>query len=130
MKTTSTLCLHRSVGISFFSILLHSSSAIAACFNPLGCEPETESDCIKKVGSAKTEAGAKALIAECRKLPKVTESQCKTQQKLWSGYMKTNNGTEWEYPDRSVKAQCKKQFPTMFSQALWLSAQYCTENTA
>jgi len=130
MTLIKKLCLHRFIRASFLPILLYSSTAIAVCFNPLGCEPETEADCINKVDSAKTEAGAKALIAKCRKLPKVTLSQCKAEEKIWSQYMTANKGVEWEYPGLSVKEHCKKQFSSMFPQAMWLTSQYCSENAA
>ncbi|WP_340121979.1 hypothetical protein [Methylobacter svalbardensis] len=104
-------------------------SAEAICFNPLGCTPTTEAECIKDVANAKTEAAAKAMIAECRKLPKVTLSQCRTNEKQWAEYMSSHGGVEWEWRERSLKTECKKNFPETFLPSIWVTRSYCQENT-
>lgn len=103
-------------------------SAAAICFNPLGCAPTTEAECIKDVANVKTESAAKAMIAECRKLPKVTISQCKTAEQQWSQYMISHGGVEWEWDEKSVKSECKKNFPETFSSSIWVSTSYCQAN--
>jgi hypothetical protein len=103
---------------SIFAFLAAPASAMALCLNPLGCQPKTEADCVKDSASAKTEAAAKALIAECRKLPRVTHSHCKAAERRWAEYVASRAGAEWDWPERSTKSECKKNFLATFSPAL------------
>jgi len=79
---------------SIFAFLAAPASAMALCLNPLGCQPKTEADCVKDSASAKTETAAKALIAECRKLPRVTLSHCKAAERRWAEYVASRAGAE------------------------------------
>jgi len=112
------------------ALLLVPVSSSAICLNPFGCEPKTEAECIKEAASAKTEAAAKAMIAECRKLPRVTLSQCKVAEKQWAQYLSSRGGVEWDWSERSLKYECKKNFPATFSPALWVTSSYCEKNAA
>lgn len=44
--------------------------------------------------------------------------------------MVSNNAVEWDWPGKSTKTECKKQFPSTFLPNLWVSAQYCVANAA
>lgn len=113
---------------SIFAFLATPVSAMALCLNPFGCEPKTEAECVKEAASAKTEAAAKALIAECRKLPRVTLSQCKVAERRWAEHLGSRAGVEWDWSERSTKSECKKHFPDTFAPALWVTPYYCKEN--
>ena len=102
--------------------------SFALCLNPFGCEPETEAECIKAAGSAKTEAAAKAMIQECRRTSWVTLPQCTSAEKQWATYVAASKGAEWEWPGRDIKAECRGKFPTTFSPRLWVDETYCKSN--
>jgi hypothetical protein len=104
--------------------------SFALCLNPFGCEPETQAECIKVAAGAKTEAAAKAMIVECRRLPRVTQSQCKTSEKQWAQHLVNRGGVEWDWPEWATKDECKRAFPTTFSPALWVTPAYCEANAA
>lgn len=103
--------------------------ANAICLNPFGCDPKTEAECIRGAANAKTESAARAIISECRKLPSVTLSQCKEAELGWARYMTAHGGVEWEWPDQTVKTDCRKLSPATFSPKLWLTFWYCKVNS-
>lgn len=103
--------------------------ANAICLNPFGCDPKTEAECINGAANAKTESAAKAIISECRKLPSVTLSQCKQAERQWANYMTTHNGIEWEWPDQTIKINCRNLSPISFSPKLWVTPLYCKVNS-
>ena len=76
-----------SMHASIFAFLATPVSAMALCLNPFGCEPKTEAECVREAASAKTDAIAKALIAECRNLPGVTLSQCNVAEGRWAEHV-------------------------------------------
>lgn len=104
--------------------------AQAICLNPLGCEQITQQECISKLSGIRTEAIAKAQLAECYKLPRVNLAVCEKTEGQWTQYMRSNNGKEWNWPDSewSRKQECQKQFPRMFAASKWVTKSYCVAN--
>jgi hypothetical protein len=104
--------------------------AQAICLNPLGCEPQTQQECIKSVSTTRTEAGARAQLAECYKLPRVNLALCEKSESQWIDHMRRHNGMEWNWPDSnwSTKQDCKRQYPKMFSATKWVVKSYCVGN--
>jgi hypothetical protein len=114
----------------FVFLLLVPVPCLAVCLNPFGCESQTQAECVKVAASAKTEAAAKAMIIECRRLPRVTQGQCRTSEKLWARHLASRGGVEWDWPDLATKDECRRVFPTTFSPALWVTSAYCETNAA
>lgn len=103
----------------------------AMCLNPLGCEPQTQQECISKLTGTRTEAIARAQLAECHKLPVVNLSICEKTESHWAAYMHSNSGKEWDWPDSdwSTKQECVKLYPRMFAPSKWVSKSYCASHT-
>ena len=99
----------------------------AVCLNPFGCEPRTQQECISRLAGTRTEAIARAQLAECRKLPRVNLSICEKTESQWAAYMRSHDGKEWDWPDAewSSKQECAKRYPRMFAASKWVSKSYC-----
>jgi hypothetical protein len=104
--------------------------ANALCLNPLGCEPKTYGDCLKQAKEARTETAAKAQISDCKRLPTYTEDECNKLASEWANYLQSNNGVEWGWPKRDTKSNCRKNYPSTFKSALWVTKEYCTQNAS
>lgn len=102
--------------------------AHAICLNPLGCGQQTQQECIKNISTTRTEIGARAQLAECYRLPRVNLAMCEKAENQWIDHMRRHNGREWNWPDSnwSIKQECQKQFPQMFSATKWVVKSYCT----
>jgi hypothetical protein len=109
--------------------LLGSSGATHAqsiCLNPFGCRPETRAECIKQVATAaRSEAGARAALGECRKLPAHTLAECRKAEGDWARHLKQSEGAEWAAPQRLMKEGCRDAFPQTFNVRLWVTPDYC-----
>lgn len=103
------------------------AQALAICFSFFGCEPKTEGECINLAGSARTEAAAKAQIAECKKLPRFTLDECRKTEKVWANYLTARGGVEYYWTERSIKEDCKKHYPDTFAASLWVTKAYCEQ---
>lgn len=100
------------------------------CWNPFGCAPKTHADCIREAGQAKTEAAAKAMIAECNAPAPVTEKVCREAEAEWVAYLREHGASEWNWPSIDMKQRCRAVFPTMFRPSAWATKSYCQANTA
>lgn len=100
--------------------------AQSVCLNPFGCAPETRGECIKEVNaSARTEAWARAALAECNRLPTVTQAKCSQAEKNWARHLRTADGAEWNFADRDLKRDCRTLYASTFKPALWVTPEYC-----
>ena len=79
---------------------------------------------------ARTDAGAKAAIAECRRLPTMSKATCEKEQVSWAAHMRRTGGREWNYPDRHLKQDCRTYYPGTFSPSLWVTVSTCQEFAA
>jgi hypothetical protein len=107
------------------ALLIH-TTAHAICLNPLGCAPATQSECESQVArEARTEVGARAALAQCRRLPTHTKDECVKLSKSWVEHLRSTNGVEWTWNDRTSKASCRKNYPETFRPAAWITRTYC-----
>ena len=124
-----SLLITRTVAVAI-AACMPASPAVVICMNPLGCEPETQAECIKRSEGAKTEASAKAMLSQCWRLPVHSEKECKQLSLAWSSYLRSTGGVEWKWSHRNSKAECRERFPSTFKAALWVSREYCELNAA
>lgn len=119
------------LALAWFGVFFAHQQAQAVCLNPFGCEPQTRQECIANAKEARTEAAARAHLAECYKLPRVTETICKNAEAQWVGYMRAHAGKEWDWPDSdwSIKQECKVRFGGMFAASKWVTKSYCASHT-
>jgi hypothetical protein len=117
----------RSRTLILAALFLVQQQVQAVCLNPFGCEPQTQQECINKLTGTRTEAIARAQLAECRKLPRVNLSICEKTESQWAAYMRSHDGKEWDWPDSdwSTKQECVKLYPRMFAASKWVSKSYC-----